>query len=79
VTPGAAQTQPGGGTCGITGTYPGVISGPCTDVYLGKVDAAGSLVYATYLGGPTADQAKAIAIDPAGNVYVMRVTANDRP
>jgi hypothetical protein len=41
------------------------------DAFVAKLDAAGSsLVYATYLGGSSSDQAFAIATDSSGNVYV---------
>ena len=79
VTSGAAQTQPGGGTCGFTGPGPGITSGPCTDVYLGKEDATGGLVYGTYLGGPTSEKATALAVDSAGNVYVTGTTGGSFP
>jgi uncharacterized protein (TIGR03437 family) len=79
VTSGAAQTQPGGGTCGFTGPGPGITSGPCTDVYLGKVDSTGSLVYGTYLGGPTSEKATALAVDSAGSVYVTGTTGGSFP
>lgn len=79
VTSGAAQTQPGGGTCGFTGPGPGITSGPCNDVYLGKVDPAGRLVYGTYLGGPTNEKAAALAVDAAGNLYVTGSTGGSFP
>lgn len=39
--------------------------------YIAKLNAAGSaLVYASYLGGGTATQANAVAVDTSGNAYV---------
>jgi uncharacterized protein (TIGR03437 family) len=78
VTPGAAQTQPGGGTCiGSNGLLP--VSVPCTDVYLSKVDATGSAVYGTLLGGQTNDSGTALAVDSAGSVYVTGTTSGSFP
>ncbi|MEN3334800.1 MAG: hypothetical protein V7641_4165 [Blastocatellia bacterium] len=45
------------------------------DAFVAKLDAAGSaLLYATYLGGQSADEAHAIAIDNTGNAYVTGLT-----
>jgi hypothetical protein len=75
VTPGAAQTQPGGGTCNGGGINGGVLPGqPCTDAYIVKLDSAGNTVFATYFGGPTADYAATLAIDSAGEIYVAGTT-----
>ena len=58
-TKGAIQTKTGG-------------SG---DVFVAKLNPAGSsLLYATYLGGSGIDTASAIAIDAAGNAYVVGST-----
>ena len=72
-TPGAAQGQAGGGNCSVT--FPE----PCPDAYVGKADAAGNLVFGTLLGGPTADTATALAVDPAGNVYITGTTGGSFP
>ncbi|HEX8284060.1 MAG TPA: SBBP repeat-containing protein, partial [Pyrinomonadaceae bacterium] len=65
VTPNAFQKTFGG-----IGAYEG-------DAYVAKFDAAGSaLVYSTYLGGSYGDSGKAIALDPAGYVYVTGATAS---
>lgn len=40
------------------------------DVFVTKFDAAGTLIYSTYLGGGNMEDGKAIAVDSAGNVYV---------
>ena len=54
----------------IQGTWGG--SG---DAFLTKLDATGSaLVYSTYLGGNGIDQGNGIALDPAGNAYVVGTT-----
>jgi hypothetical protein len=41
-----------------------------SDAFVAKLNAAGAVVYSTYLGGYSDDTAKAIAVDGAGNVYV---------
>jgi len=52
-----------------------------TDAFIAKLDTAGSsLVYTTYLGGSSSDQAFAITTDPSGNVYVTgRTYSNNFP
>jgi uncharacterized protein (TIGR03437 family) len=47
---------------------------PCPDAFLVKLDVNGNLAWATYLGGSLQDQANAVAIDPAGNIYVAGFT-----
>jgi uncharacterized protein (TIGR03437 family) len=74
VTPGAAQTEPGGGAClALFGTQ------PCPDVYIAKADASGNLVFGTLLGGPTIDIGTALAVDAAGNVFVAGTTGGSFP
>lgn len=41
-----------------------------TDVFVTKLSATGSIVYSTHLGGGADDEAMAIAIDVARNVYI---------
>ena len=53
--------------------------GPCSDAYLNKIDASGNLVWGTYLGGPTADETTAVAVDSAGNVYITGTTGGSFP
>ena len=54
----------------IQGTWGG--SG---DAFLTKLNATGSaLVYSTYLGGNAIDYGTGIAVDPAGNAYVVGIT-----
>jgi HYDIN/CFA65/VesB-like, Ig-like domain/Beta-propeller repeat/Cep192 domain 4/Abnormal spindle-like microcephaly-assoc'd, ASPM-SPD-2-Hydin len=66
-TAGAYQTACGGSTCG-THVY---------DAFFTKLNADGStLDYSTYLGGPNADQGYGIAVDGAGNAYVVGLTSS---
>lgn len=44
------------------------------DVFVSKLNPAGTLVWSTLLGGSGPDDAFAIAVDPAGNAYVAGVT-----
>lgn len=41
-----------------------------TDAYIAKLDSAGRIVYATYLGGSSDDVAMGIAVDRNGNAHV---------
>ncbi|MGH9352836.1 MAG: SBBP repeat-containing protein, partial [Terriglobia bacterium] len=60
-TQGAYQTQPGGGT----------------DAFVAELNPAGSqLLYSTLLGGSGNDQANGIALDSAGNAYVVGSTSS---
>lgn len=49
------------------------------DVFVAKVAPAGSLVYATYLGGDTADYSAAIAVDNQRSAYVTGITDGGFP
>ena len=52
-------------------------SGGGTDVFVAKLSANGSsLIYATYIGGMSADSAAAIAVDALGNAYVTGYTTS---
>jgi uncharacterized protein (TIGR03437 family) len=78
VTPGAAQTANGGGTClGSNGFFS--TPGPCPDAYAGKVDVTGTQVFGTYLGGETEDRTTALAVDTAGSVYIVGSTGGSFP
>jgi uncharacterized protein (TIGR03437 family) len=72
-TPGAAQTQPGGGIC--TELFPL----PCYNAYIAKSDSSGNTVFATYLGGASNSLGQAIAVDAAGNIYVAGTTGSSFP
>jgi hypothetical protein len=62
VTTGALRTSPGGQE----------------DGFVAKLDPAGRLVYATYLGDAGADFAAGIAVDSSGNAYVTGYTSSLR-
>jgi uncharacterized protein (TIGR03437 family) len=79
VTAGAPQTGGGGGTCFINAFPVGSVPVPCSDAYVGKVDPEGNLLFGTLLGGPTADQATALAVDAAGNAFIAGVTLGSFP
>jgi len=50
-------------------------TGGSGDAFLTKLNAAGSaLVYSTYLGGNALDSGSAVAVDTAGNAYVVGTT-----
>jgi hypothetical protein len=67
-TSGAFQPAFGGGPSGP-------FSGAPTDVFVTKLNSAGSaLVYSTYLGGTGNDSAVGIAVDTAGNAYLTGTT-----
>ncbi len=46
------------------------------DAFIAKYSPAGALVYLTYLGGAGDEGATALAVDPAGNVYVTGATTS---
>jgi uncharacterized protein (TIGR03437 family) len=57
-------------TCG---SFP--FQGPCAEAFVAKVNAAGtSLLYAGYIGGAGDDHGNGIAVDEAGNAYVVGTT-----
>jgi Beta-propeller repeat len=84
-TPGAAQTQAGGGLCqrlesgprGVVGTHP--ILAPCVDAEIAKRDPSGNVIFSTLLGGSTDDTASAIAIDSEGFTYIAGSTGGSFP
>src|SRR5262249_36744292 len=69
---GAFQTSPGGGTC-----VSGPNTMPCADILIAKLNSSGTdLVYSTFLGGNGYDYAYAVALDPAGNLYITGATSS---
>lgn len=47
---------------------------PCSDAFVAKLDVNGNLAWATYLGGSLPEQANAVAVDAAGNLFVIGLT-----
>ena len=78
-TAGAAQTQYGGGTCSIPGFGGIQIPVACPDAVVMKVDPSGNQIWGTLLGGPTADNGTALAIDTNGNVAFTGSTGGQFP
>jgi uncharacterized protein (TIGR03437 family) len=79
-TSGAAQTQSGGGTCiGGIGFHGGPAVEACPDASVIKVDPSGNQSWGTLLGGPTADNGTALAIDTDGNVTFTGSTGGQFP
>ncbi len=80
VTPGVVQPKFSGGSCtyGSMGAPnplpPPPVEFPCPDAFVVKLDVHGSIVFATYLGGPHFDQGTSIGLDASGNIYVAGVT-----
>ena len=72
-TPGAYQNQYAGGQC--PGGNP-TSTPPCTNAFVTKLTPAGSVAWTTYLGGSGPDDAHAIAVDGAGNVWVAGSTVS---
>ncbi|MEW6735833.1 MAG: SBBP repeat-containing protein [Acidobacteriota bacterium] len=50
--------------------------GGSTDTFITKLDSTGAVVYSTYLGGSNIDGGTSIAVDSAGNVYVVGFTTS---
>lgn len=50
--------------------------GGLTDGFLARFSADGSQIWSTYLGGSNHDEAKAIAADGSGNIYVAGATSS---
>jgi hypothetical protein len=46
------------------------------DAFAAKFSAGGALAYSTYLGGAANDSGNAVAVDAAGNAFVMGVTSS---
>jgi hypothetical protein len=57
------------------GYQPGY-GGGFSDVFVIKLDAAGTVVYATYLGGGGEDLGLGISVDEAGNIYLAGSTGS---
>jgi uncharacterized protein (TIGR03437 family) len=72
-TAGVFQQQYAGGQC-PTGNA--TVTTPCTNAFITKLSPSGKVVWSTYLGGTGSDDAHAIAVDGAGNVWVAGETVS---
>lgn len=73
-TPGAFQTAETFPKIGCAGPEPPFYS-PCSSAFITKITPSGNaLVYSTYLGGDSFNQAEALALDGQGQVYVAGST-----
>ncbi len=65
-----------GSSSGIatSGVYQTTYGGGAYDAFLAKFTSAGSLVWATYIGGNVIEQGYGLAIDGSGNVYMTGET-----
>jgi uncharacterized protein (TIGR03437 family) len=72
VTAGAFQKKHAGQPGTITGIMAPIAVAP--DAFVVKLNPAGQIVYATYLGGAGADAGLGIAVDSAGSAYVVGST-----
>jgi uncharacterized protein (TIGR03437 family) len=73
-TAGAYQSQSAG-----TVNCPNALNGPevqCNNAFITKLSPSGSVVWSTYVGGSGPDDAHAIAVDSAGNVWVAGETVS---
>ncbi|MFX0063428.1 MAG: SBBP repeat-containing protein [Candidatus Hermodarchaeota archaeon] len=60
---------------GYNNTYSG-----SKDAFITKMDATGTLVFSTFLGGTGGDRGRGIAVDANGNSYIVGITdSNDFP
>jgi hypothetical protein len=79
-TPGAAQiSQPGVSMCVGNGGFHGPVPVPCPEAVVSKVDSFGHEIWGALLGGPTADNATALAVAPNGNVAFTGSTDGQFP
>jgi len=74
VTTGAFQKK----HAGVPGTMTGILAFPnaVPDAFVVKLNSAGQIVYATYLGGANADIGLGIAVDSTGSAYVVGSTSS---
>lgn len=77
-TPGAFQPQSNAGTCLFIGAVLSAGFNPCDTSFVVKLDPAGAVIFATYLGGNGSTDASLIAVDQQGSVYIAgRTGSND--
>src|SRR5579863_93192 len=72
-TAGTYQQQYAGGQCpGANATS----TTPCTNAFISKLTPSGSVAWSTYLGGSGPDDAHALAVDGAGNLWIAGETVS---
>jgi uncharacterized protein (TIGR03437 family) len=78
-TPGALQTQFTSGTCvSLDAFHGGLITFPCSNAFVVKLDPSGKTVFATYFGGNgTQTVATSISVDAAGNIFIAGTTSGN--
>jgi hypothetical protein len=54
----------------------GATFGGGTDAFVTKVTGAGAIAWSSYLGGSSVDEANGVAVDAAGNAFVVGATAS---
>jgi RHS repeat-associated protein len=55
----------------------GSFAGGASDGFVAKLNAAGNaIIYSTYLGGSAVDQVNGLALDPAGDAYLVGTTSS---
>lgn len=60
----------------VSSAYQGSLNGP-SDAFVTKLTPSGNaLLYSTFLGGASDDNARNVALDPAGNAYVTGTTTS---
>jgi uncharacterized protein (TIGR03437 family) len=72
VTPGAFQQK----HAGQPGTITGILGIATSNAFVVKLNPAGQIAYATYLGGSGGDAGLGIAVDSAGSAYVVGTTGS---
>ena len=74
-TPGAIQRSYAGGSC--PNPLPPLIPYPCSDVFVMKLNPAGTqVIYTTYLGGTSDDFPTGIGVDQSGNAFISGGTSS---
>jgi hypothetical protein len=75
---GSSQTTFPDGDGGLTGGPDLTFNGGTTDAFAAKLNAAGtSFAYIGYIGGANDDSASGVALDSAGNAFVIGTTGSD--